>query len=64
MERMDVSALQQRLCSDLRQFAVPRHARWDPLGLMTVRQLLRERLGRFGALEEHTFTMMKKREPT
>ena len=53
---MDVSALQQRLCSDLRQFAVPRHARWDPLGLMTVRQLLRERLGRFGALEEHTFT--------
>ena len=48
---MDVSALQQRLCSDLRQFAVPRHARWDPLGLMTVRQLLRERLGRFGALE-------------
>ena len=56
MEGMDGSELQQRLCSDLRQFAVPRHARWDPLGLMTVRQLLRDRLGRFGALEEHTFS--------
>jgi hypothetical protein len=28
------SALQQRLLADLQQFAVPRHARWDPLGLM------------------------------
>ncbi|MFO7630821.1 MAG: M28 family peptidase, partial [Prochlorococcaceae cyanobacterium] len=24
--------LQQRLLADLQQFAVPRHARWDPLG--------------------------------
>ena len=24
--------LQQRLLADLHQFAVPRHARWDPLG--------------------------------
>ncbi len=48
--------LHHRLRSDLRQFAVPRHARWDPLRLMTVRQLLRDRLGRFGGLGEHAFT--------
>ncbi len=31
------SELQARLLADLHQFAVPRHARWDPLGLMGVR---------------------------
>ena len=46
---------QQRLLSDLQHFAVPRHARWDPLGLLAVRQSLRERLGRLGQLEEHRF---------
>ena len=50
------SELQQRLLDDLRQFAIPRHARWDPLGLMTVRQLLRDRLGQLGRLEEQRFT--------
>ena len=49
------SELQQRLLEDLRQFAIPRHARWDPLGLMTVRQLLRDRLGQLGRLEEQRF---------
>ena len=47
--------LQQRLFADLQQFAVPRHARWDPLGLMAVRQALRERLAALGELEEHRF---------
>jgi Zn-dependent M28 family amino/carboxypeptidase len=47
--------LQQRLLADLQQFAVPRHARWDPLGLMAVRQALRERLADLGPLEEHRF---------
>ena len=47
--------LQQRLLADLHQFAVPRHARWDPLGLMAVRQALRERMGELGPLEEHRF---------
>ena len=47
--------LQQRLLADLQQFAVPRHARWDPLGLMAVRQALRERLAALGELEEHRF---------
>jgi Zn-dependent M28 family amino/carboxypeptidase len=47
--------LQQRLFADLQQFAVPRHARWDPLGLMAVRQALRERLAELGPLEEHRF---------
>jgi hypothetical protein len=48
--------LQQRLLADLHQFAVPRHARWDPLGLMNVRQILRERLASLGPLEEHSFS--------
>ena len=52
---MDGPELQQWLLADLRQFAVPRHARWDPLGLMNVRQLVRERLGSLGELEEHSF---------
>ena len=55
MASMDGSELQQWLLADLRQFAVPRHARWDPLGLMNVRQLVRERLGSLGELEEHSF---------
>jgi Zn-dependent M28 family amino/carboxypeptidase len=50
------SELQQRLLADLQQFAVPRHARWDPLGLMNVRQILKERLGSLGELEEHNFS--------
>ena len=50
------SELQQRLLADLQQFAVPRHARWDPLRLMNVRQILKERLGSLGELEEHTFS--------
>jgi len=47
--------LQCRLLTDLHQFAVPRHARWDPLGLLGVRNALRERLGALGPLEEHHF---------
>ena len=49
------SELQQRLLADLHQFAVARHARWDPLGLLGVRNALRERLGALGPLEEHHF---------
>ena len=47
--------LQQRLLTDLHQFAVPRHARWDPLGLLTVRSAVRQRLSAFGPVEEHHF---------
>ena len=48
--------LQQRLLADLHQFAKLRHARWDPLGLMNVRQILKERLGSLGEVEEHSFS--------
>ena len=47
--------LQQRLLTDLEQFAVPRHARWDPLGLLGVREAVRLRLGALGPQEEHHF---------
>jgi Zn-dependent M28 family amino/carboxypeptidase len=39
----------------LQQLARPRHARWDPLGLMAVRTYLSEQLGAFGVVEEHRF---------
>ena len=52
---MPDSAPQQRLLADLEQFAVPRHAHWDPLGLLGVRSALRERLAALGPLEEHHF---------
>jgi hypothetical protein len=45
---MPAVELQQRLLADLHQFAVPRHARWDPLGLMGVRESLRDRLSALG----------------
>lgn len=53
-EQPDV--LQQRLLDDLRTLAVPRHARWDALGLMAVRQAIRERLATFGEVREQVFS--------
>ncbi len=49
------ASLHDRLQTDLTQLARPRHAQWDPLGLLAVRALLRERLGALGDLEEHPF---------
>ena len=40
---------------DLTTIAIPRHARWDPLGLMTVRSHVRESLASIGPVEEHRF---------
>jgi Zn-dependent M28 family amino/carboxypeptidase len=45
----------ERLQADLALLARPRHAQWDPLGLLTVRHLLQERLGALGELQEHPF---------
>ena len=50
-----VPTLRQRLLGDLRQLARPRHARWDPFGLLGVRCLLRERLSALGPVEEQHF---------
>ncbi|MFN9622649.1 MAG: M28 family peptidase [Cyanobacteriota bacterium] len=47
--------LPERLRDDLALLARPRHAQWDPLGLLAVRTLLRERLGALGDLEELPF---------
>ena len=49
------AALQHRLFEHLLTLAQPRHARWSPLGLLTVRGYVREQLGRWGAVEEHGF---------
>ncbi len=56
MAEAPTTPLQQRLQADLTQLARPRHAQWDPLGLLAVRALLRERLGALGEVREETFT--------
>ena len=40
---------------DLEAIAIPRHAGWDPVGLMAARSYLRERLAELGQVEEHHF---------
>jgi Zn-dependent M28 family amino/carboxypeptidase len=47
--------LPQRLLAHLHELARPRHAQWDPLGLMGVRAYVRDHLRKFGAVEEHRF---------
>lgn len=47
--------LVQRLLNDLQELARPRHARWDPVGLMSVRSTLRQRFAALGPVEEHHF---------
>lgn len=45
----------ERLQTDLALLARPRHGQWDPLGLLAVRHLLRERLGALGEVREQAF---------
>ena len=40
---------------DLNAIAVPRHASWDPLGLMSVRSYVRQQLAALGDVQEHHF---------
>ena len=40
---------------DLNAIAVPRHASWDPVGLMAVRSYVRQHFAALGDLEEHSF---------
>ena len=40
---------------DLKSIAIPRHARWDPVGLMSVRSYVGQRLAELGEVEEHRF---------
>ncbi len=48
-------ALRRRLRAHLQVLARPRHARWDPLGLLVVREALLEQLSPLGAVERHRF---------
>lgn len=43
------------MLADLRQLVRPRHARWDELGLMSVRSFVLEQLQTHGQLEQHHF---------
>ncbi len=47
--------LPPHLQADLALLARPRHAQWDPLGLMAVRSLLLQRLGALGDVREQSF---------
>ncbi len=40
---------------DLDAIAIPRHASWDPVGLMAVRSHVRTQLARLGDVQEHHF---------
>jgi Zn-dependent M28 family amino/carboxypeptidase len=41
--------------ADLDAIAVPRHASWDPVGLMAVRSYVRQQLATLGDVQEHHF---------
>lgn len=44
-----------QLLIDLKAIAVPRHARWDTFGLLTVRSYVKDRLLELGPVESHHF---------
>ena len=46
--------LTERLLLHLEAVARPRHARWDPLGLMAVRAYISEQFSALGQVEEHS----------
>lgn len=52
---MDDTDFEQRLRADLQWLAVPRHARWDELALLTLRSRVLERLQLYGPVEQHHF---------
>ena len=45
----------QQLLEDLKELAIPRHYKWDPLGLMSVRIYVKDRLSFYGDVVEHSF---------
>ncbi len=50
-----MSVLSPTCLKDLEAIAIPRHARWDPIGLMAVRSYVREQLRALGEVDEHHF---------
>jgi len=52
---LTTSPLQDRLLAHLHELARPRHAQWDPLGLMSVRAFIHEQLAALSPVEEHRF---------
>ena len=50
-----VATLSPSCLQDLKALAIPRHARWDPMGLMAVRSYVRDQLSALGELEKHHF---------
>lgn len=51
-----MAMLSPRCLQDLEAIAIPRHARWDSMGLMAVRSYVRDQLAALGEVEEHHFT--------
>ena len=45
----------RQLIKDIKEISILRHSKWDPLGLMTVRSYVKERLSSFGEVEENFF---------
>ena len=51
----EISLFAAQLKQSLNQIAVPRHIHWDPIGLMSIRQTIKEQLSACGPVEEHHF---------
>lgn len=55
MQHQKPSGMSTSSLEDLVTISRPRHARWDPVGLMTVRSYVKQRLAELGEVEEHRF---------
>ena len=55
MQHQKPSGMSTSSLEDLVTISRPRHARWDPVGLMTVRSYVKQRLAELGKVEEHRF---------
>ena len=47
--------MNEQLLDDLKQIVIPRHSKWDALGLMSTRIFVKKRLSEYGEVEEHFF---------
>ncbi|MEC8442012.1 MAG: M20/M25/M40 family metallo-hydrolase [Cyanobacteriota bacterium] len=51
-----MATLSPSILRGLKAISIPRHARWDPMGLLAVRSYVRDQLSEMGEVEEHHFS--------
>ena len=47
----------QQLLEDLKELAIPRHSKWDPLGLMSVRIYFKDHLSFYGDVVDASWVL-------